>query len=163
MARGKDGTSCCKGEPNPDQVKMYVYPGFINAAAYSSNNTYPAPQKIPVTNGVYPPGVSPGTQTVGHAFAYYELPLEIRYYRHVNKGYLEWATSVSLMPYPKPVIIPIYSEIIMKFILAAYGLWKGMNATSTTCTRRPATRHTYSLPRRMHHHQAIGGVATWPK
>ena len=128
MARGKDGTSCCKGDPNPDQIKMYVYPGFINAAAYSNQETYPAPQKVPVNNGIYPPGVSPGTQTVGHAFAYYELPLEIRYYRHVNKGYLEWAVSVSMMPYAKPTIIPIYSEIIMKFILAAYGLWKGKNA-----------------------------------
>jgi anaerobic selenocysteine-containing dehydrogenase len=128
MARGKGGTSCCKGEPNPDQIKMYVYPGFIPAANYSGQKTYPPPQKVPVLNGKYPPGVNPGTQTVGHAFGYYELPLEIRYFRHVNKGYLEWAASVGMMPYAKPVIIQLYSEIIQKYKLAAYGLWKGYNA-----------------------------------
>ncbi|MEJ2781181.1 molybdopterin dinucleotide binding domain-containing protein [Stygiolobus sp. CP850M] len=126
--RGQDGTECCKGDPNPNQVKLYTYPGKIPAYNYGNAQTYPGPQEFPVTNGELPPNVPKGTQKIGHALGEYELPLNIRYYRHVNMYYLQWAHSMGLVPYVKPIVVQIYSEPVARFRLAAYGMWKGYNA-----------------------------------
>ncbi|MBP1449357.1 MAG: twin-arginine translocation signal domain-containing protein, partial [Thermoproteus sp.] len=128
-ARG-DGTKCCKGDPNPKQLEAYIYPGKIPAFSYGNQDTYPPPQRIDVTSGPakYPQGVSPGKMYVGHAEFYYPLPVEMRYYRHVNKAYLEWAASVGFIAYAKPILINVYSEPVARFRLAAFGMWKGYNA-----------------------------------
>jgi len=52
---------------------------------------------------------------------YYELPESQRYFKHVNKDYLEWATSFGLIGKPEPVIHQLYSEPLQKFRLAAEG------------------------------------------
>jgi len=127
-ARG-DGTQVLKGKPNPTQVEAYTAPGYLAAFGdHAQQATYPGPRKVAVTNGALPAGVAPGQQTVGHAHFQYTLPVEIRYRRNVNAGYLQWAHSVGLIPYAKPVPVQLYSEIVQKFRLAGHGKWKGANA-----------------------------------
>ena len=52
---------------------------------------------------------------------YYELPDEHKYFKHVNKGYLEWATGFGLIGKPEPIIHQLYCEPLQKFRLAAEG------------------------------------------
>ncbi|MGI9374253.1 MAG: molybdopterin oxidoreductase family protein [Hyphomicrobiales bacterium] len=52
---------------------------------------------------------------------HHTLPQEQRFYRHANKDYLEWATSVGFIPRPDPIVFQIYSEHLQKFRLAAKG------------------------------------------
>jgi anaerobic selenocysteine-containing dehydrogenase len=52
---------------------------------------------------------------------YYELPDHMKYYRHVNWAYLDWATFFGFMGKPEPVIHQLYSEPLQKFRLAAQG------------------------------------------
>ena len=52
---------------------------------------------------------------------FYELPDEHKYFKHVNKGYLEWATGFGLIGKPEPVIHQLYCEPLQKFRLAAEG------------------------------------------
>jgi sulfite dehydrogenase (quinone) subunit SoeA len=52
---------------------------------------------------------------------YYELPKHMRYYRHVNWDYLDWATFFGFMGRPEPIIHQLYSEPLQKFRLAAEG------------------------------------------
>jgi anaerobic selenocysteine-containing dehydrogenase len=54
-------------------------------------------------------------------FWHHTLPEEQRFFRHANKDYLEWATSVGFIPKPEPIIFQIYSEHLQKFRLAAKG------------------------------------------
>jgi anaerobic selenocysteine-containing dehydrogenase len=51
----------------------------------------------------------------------YELPDEHRFYRHANKGYLDWAHSVGFIARPSQVIFQLYSEPLQRFRLAARG------------------------------------------
>ena len=127
-ARG-DGTQIIKATPNPQQLTAYTSPQHIQAYGDSAkNDTYPSPQKMAVTNGALPAGASAGQQTVGHAHFQYTLPVEIRYRRNVNAGYLKWAQSVGLIPYAKPIPVQVYSEIVQKFRLAGHDKWQGANA-----------------------------------
>ena len=84
--RGKGGEKSMKGEPNPDQWKMY-----------EKNNC------------------------VFHM----ELPKSYQYMRNWNRGYLKWAQEHNLARYAEPINIHIYSEILMKFRLAAQGKTEG--------------------------------------
>ncbi len=52
---------------------------------------------------------------------YYELPDHMKYYRHVNWAYLDWATFFGFMGKPEPVIHQLYCEPLQKFRLAAQG------------------------------------------
>ena len=52
---------------------------------------------------------------------YFELPEEHKYFKHVNKGYLEWATGFGLIGKPEPIIHQLYCEPLQKFRLAAEG------------------------------------------
>ena len=45
----------------------------------------------------------------------------MKYYRHVNWDYLDWATFFGFLPRPEPIIHQIYSETLQKFRLAAQG------------------------------------------
>ncbi len=55
---------------------------------------------------------------------YYELPDHMKYYRHVNWAYLDWATFFGFMGKPEPVIHQLYCEPLQKFRLAAQGYGK---------------------------------------
>jgi anaerobic selenocysteine-containing dehydrogenase len=52
---------------------------------------------------------------------FYELPRHMKYYRHVNWAYLDWATMMGFMGKPEPVIHQLYCEPLQKFRLAARG------------------------------------------
>jgi anaerobic selenocysteine-containing dehydrogenase len=52
---------------------------------------------------------------------FYELPDHMKYYRHVNWAYLDWATFFGFIGKPEPVIHQLYSEPLQKFRLAAKG------------------------------------------
>ena len=52
---------------------------------------------------------------------YYELPDHMKYYRHVNWAYLDWATFFGFIGKPEPIIHQLYSEPLQKFRLAAQG------------------------------------------
>ena len=66
-------------------------------------------------------------------FFEYHLPKHMRYYRHVNKDYLEFAQQHALFGNPPvPVIMQMYSEPLQKFRLAAQGLYDGPQPKSET-------------------------------
>jgi len=52
---------------------------------------------------------------------YYELPDHMKYYRHVNWAYLDWATFFGFIGKPEPVIHQLYCEPLQKFRLSARG------------------------------------------
>jgi sulfite dehydrogenase (quinone) subunit SoeA len=52
---------------------------------------------------------------------YQELPDRMKYYRHVNWDYLDWATFFGFLPRPEPIIHHLYSETLQKFRLSAQG------------------------------------------
>lgn len=67
-------------------------------------------------------------------------PAHMRYYRHVNKDYLEFAQENALFGNPPvPVIMQLYSEPIQKFRLAAQGLYDGPQPPSETDRQRILT------------------------
>jgi anaerobic selenocysteine-containing dehydrogenase len=52
---------------------------------------------------------------------FYELPDHMKYYRHVNWAYLDWATFFGFIGKPEPVIHQLYCEPLQKFRLSAQG------------------------------------------
>jgi anaerobic selenocysteine-containing dehydrogenase len=56
---------------------------------------------------------------------HYELPRSYQYMRNWNLGYLEWARHHRLVRHIDPINIHIYSELLMKFRLAAQGKRNG--------------------------------------
>ncbi|HKF64405.1 MAG TPA: molybdopterin-dependent oxidoreductase, partial [Dongiaceae bacterium] len=54
-------------------------------------------------------------------FWHYEIPDDQRFFRHANKGYLDWATSMGFIDHAEPVVLQLYSEVLQKFRLAAQG------------------------------------------
>ncbi len=52
---------------------------------------------------------------------FHELPDHMKYYRHVNWAYLDWATFFGFIARPDPVIHQLYCEPLQKFRLAARG------------------------------------------
>ncbi len=52
---------------------------------------------------------------------HYELPDHMKYYRHVNWAYLDWATFFGFIGKPEPIIHQLYCEPLQKFRLAARG------------------------------------------
>src|SRR3546814_19177886 len=40
----------------------------------------------------------------------HELPLEQQYFKHANRGYLEWAASVGFIPKAEPIVMQIGSR-----------------------------------------------------
>ena len=45
----------------------------------------------------------------------------MKYYRHVNWAYLDWATFFGFIGKPEPIIHQLYCEPLQKFRLAAAG------------------------------------------
>jgi len=60
-------------------------------------------------------------------FFHYRLPEHMRYHRHVNRDYLEWARSVGFVRKTDPIIMNFYLEQLQTFRLAGLGLWEGEN------------------------------------
>jgi len=60
---------------------------------------------------------------------FYELPDHMKYYRHVNWAYLDWATFFGFLARPEPIIHQLYSEPLQKFRLAARGHGKTVPPT----------------------------------
>ena len=54
-------------------------------------------------------------------FHIHHLPEHMRYFKHVNKDYIEWALDKGMRLTPTPVIFQLYSEPMQKFRLAARG------------------------------------------
>ncbi|MEI6572910.1 MAG: molybdopterin oxidoreductase family protein [Alphaproteobacteria bacterium] len=52
---------------------------------------------------------------------FHELAPDQKYFKHVNKNYLEWATGFGLIGAPSAVIHQLYCEPLQKFKLAAEG------------------------------------------
>lgn len=50
-----------------------------------------------------------------------EIPESARYFKHVNRDYLEWAVGMGLLDKAEPVILQLYSEVLQKFRLAGEG------------------------------------------
>ncbi|TVP89848.1 MAG: formate dehydrogenase [Thioalkalivibrio sp.] len=49
------------------------------------------------------------------------LPKSYQYMRNWNKGYLEWSQRNRITRYAEPILIHLYSEVLMKFRAAAQG------------------------------------------
>ena len=56
---------------------------------------------------------------------HHELPKSFQYMRNWNLGYLKWSQEHALTRYAEPINIHIYSEVLMKFRLAAQGKLEG--------------------------------------
>ena len=56
---------------------------------------------------------------------HHELPKSYQYMRNWNRGYLRWSQEHALTRYAEPINIHIYSEVLMKFRLAAQGKLEG--------------------------------------
>ncbi len=52
---------------------------------------------------------------------FHELPDHMKFYRHANRDYLEWATEFGFLPNARPIVFQLYSEHMQKFRLAARG------------------------------------------
>jgi anaerobic selenocysteine-containing dehydrogenase len=59
------------------------------------------------------------------AFFEMHLPKNIRYYRHANKDYLEFAKSVAWVGNTNQIVMELYSETQQRFKLAGQGLYDG--------------------------------------
>ena len=44
-----------------------------------------------------------------------------KYFKHANRGYLEFATRMGFIEAPEPVVLQVYSEVLQRFRLAARG------------------------------------------
>jgi anaerobic selenocysteine-containing dehydrogenase len=74
------------------------------------------------------------------SFFAYPWPENMRYYRYVNKDYLEFAEKHALFGTPPvPVIMQIYSEPLQKFRLAGRGDYAGPKPTSAVDRERLST------------------------
>jgi anaerobic selenocysteine-containing dehydrogenase len=57
---------------------------------------------------------------------FYELPDHVKYYRHANRDYLEWAQHFGFLGRADPIVFQLYSEPLQKFRLAAEGHGKSL-------------------------------------
>jgi anaerobic selenocysteine-containing dehydrogenase len=54
-------------------------------------------------------------------FFHYELPKELPVYAQRDQGYLEWSQRNRITRYAEPILINIYSEVLMRFRQVAQG------------------------------------------
>ena len=54
-------------------------------------------------------------------FWHHVLPDDQRFFRHANRPYLDWATSMGFLPPARQIVLQIYSEELQSFRLAAQG------------------------------------------
>ena len=49
------------------------------------------------------------------------LPDECRYFRNINRGYLDWARRMGFIAAPEPILVQLYAEPLQRLRLAAEG------------------------------------------
>jgi len=54
-------------------------------------------------------------------FWQHKLAPDQQFYRHANKGYLDWAVQMGFIDKPEQIVLQLYSEVLQKFRLAAQG------------------------------------------
>jgi anaerobic selenocysteine-containing dehydrogenase len=54
-------------------------------------------------------------------FWHARLPDECRYFRNINRGYLDWATAMGFIAAPDPILVQLYAEPLQRLRLAAEG------------------------------------------
>ena len=54
-------------------------------------------------------------------FWHMTLPPGLRFYKHANRDYLQWAVHMGFIEKPEPILLQIYSEPLQRFRLAAEG------------------------------------------
>jgi anaerobic selenocysteine-containing dehydrogenase len=59
------------------------------------------------------------------SFFAYHLPEPLKWHRHVNREYLEFAEAVGFIGAVEPIVMQIWSEPLQKFRLAGQGLYRG--------------------------------------
>ena len=69
-------------------------------------------------------------------FFEYRFPEDVRYLRHANLGYLEFAKSVGWVNSTEQIVIELYSEPLQTFRLAGQGLYPGSTPTTTEQRQR---------------------------
>ena len=78
-----------------------------------------------VNGGDYGRGVNNPRQLDAYiangCFWRHELEPSQRYYKHANKGYLEWAVRMGFVASAEPIIMQLYCEPLQRFRLAARG------------------------------------------
>jgi sulfite dehydrogenase (quinone) subunit SoeA len=75
---------------------------------------------------------------------HYELPRSYQYMRNWNKGYLEWSLRNRVTRYAEPILIHIYSEVLMRFRAAAQG--KGLSRKPPEHLRQRVETYFDPLP-----------------
>jgi anaerobic selenocysteine-containing dehydrogenase len=50
-----------------------------------------------------------------------EIPREARYFKHLNKAYLDYAVAMGFLDKAEPIVMQLYSEPLQRFRLAAEG------------------------------------------
>ncbi|TXH68153.1 MAG: formate dehydrogenase [Thiothrix sp.] len=73
------------------------------------------------------------------AFFEMHLPESIRYYRHANKDYLEFAKHAAWVGSTNQIVIELYSEAQQRFKLAGQGLYEGPMPTEAHHKERLST------------------------
>jgi anaerobic selenocysteine-containing dehydrogenase len=51
----------------------------------------------------------------------HEIPARARYFKHVNRDYLDWSVRMGFIDQPEPIVLQLYSETLQRFRLAAQG------------------------------------------
>jgi anaerobic selenocysteine-containing dehydrogenase len=74
-----------------------------------------------------------------HAFFAYHLPDNLKWHRHANREYLEFAADVGFIGAAEPIVMQIWSEPLQKFRLAGQGLYAGRKPADPDDRRRLAT------------------------
>jgi sulfite dehydrogenase (quinone) subunit SoeA len=75
---------------------------------------------------------------------HYELPKSYQYMRNWNKGYLEWSLRNRITRYAEPILIHLYSEVLMRFRAAAQG--KGLSRKPPEHLRKRVETYFDPLP-----------------
>jgi len=78
-------------------------------------------------------------------FYQYHLPERMRFFRHANRDYLEWAKEVGFNGSSEPIIMELYSEPLQRFRLAALGQTDGPQPR-TDAERERLKRYFDPLP-----------------
>ncbi|MRR49534.1 MAG: formate dehydrogenase [Rhodocyclaceae bacterium] len=75
---------------------------------------------------------------------HHELPKSYQYMRNWNQGYLEWSQRNRITRYAEPILIHIYSEVLMRFRQAAQG--KGFSRKPPEHLRKRVETYCDPLP-----------------
>jgi hypothetical protein len=69
----------------------------------------------------------------------HELPTHMRYFKHANRAFIDWAVDMGFRITPTPVIFQLYSEPMQKMRLAARGTVRCCLPASIASASRPTS------------------------